>query len=213
MRSALFAGTLKRDARSKLTMKRFISVLTVLFLTVALAQSALAAGAEGGEDVNPEGDLPFSVLERTTPSQDGMSWSLSVELSEAAKENGTALALTTQICLNSGVCDPPVNHDVTAENGVYTMSLKPPEDHSYVNWRVKATYDADTTENFPDADWYKTWSTCYYQEGGYGGVHADGDGCDVPAAGETDESLPSLGLVITVGALGVAAAAVVVRRT
>jgi len=105
-----------------------------------------------------------------------------------------------------------VTHDATVENGVYTMSLSPPEDHSYVNWRVKATYDDESTENFPDADWYKTWSTCYYQEGGYGGEHADGDGCDVPAAGDSEESLPALSTLVAVGAVGVAAAAFVVRR-
>lgn len=193
-------------------MKRSLALLTMMVVITAMGQSAVAAGAEGGEDVNPEEDVPFSVLERTTPSQDGVKWSLSVELAQAAKENGTTLALTTQICLNSGVCDPPVTHDATVENGVYTMSLSPPEDHSYVNWRVKATYDDDSTENFPDADWYKTWSTCYYQEGGYGGKHADGDGCDVPAAGESKESLPALSTLVAVGAVGVAAAAFVVRR-
>jgi hypothetical protein len=193
-------------------MKRTFSVMMMVFVMVSMAPTAMAAGSEGGQDVNPEGEVPFSVLERTTPSQDGVSWNLSVELAESAKENGTSLELTTQICLNSGVCDPPVTHDVAEENGVYTMSLKPPEDHSYVNWRVKATYDDDSKENFPDADWYKTWSTCYYQEGGYGGVHADGDGCDVPAAGGEEEALPALGAVVAVGAVGVAAAAVVIRR-
>jgi len=193
-------------------MKRSLAVLTMMVVITAMVQSAVAAGAEGGEDVNPEDDVPFTVLERTTPSQDGMKWILSVELAQAAKENGTTLALTTQICLNSGVCDPPVTHDATGENGVYTMSLSPPEDHSYVNWRVKATYDDESTENFPNADWYKTWSTCYYQEGGYGGEHADGDGCDVPAAGDTDESLPALSALVAIGAVGVAAAAIVIRR-
>ena len=48
-----------------------------------------------------------------------------------------------------------------------------------MNWRVKATYDDDSTENFPQGDWYKTWSSCYC-DGSYGGVHADGDGCNVP---------------------------------
>ena len=67
------------------------------------------------------------------------------------------------------------------------MEPEPPADHSYVNWRIKATYSDDSTENFPQGDWYKTWSTCYYDDGSYGGIHADGDGCDVPAAGEESE--------------------------
>ena len=91
---------------------------------------------------------------------------LSVELDQAALDNGTTLAITTQICLNNGVCDPPVAQEATVsdDGSTYTMELEPPSDHSYVNWRIKATYADESTENFPDGAWYKTWSSCYYQE-------------------------------------------------
>ena len=207
----LLPRTLKRDHQPFRTMKGALSLSLVLLLAMAAAPSAVAGGSEGGVDVNPESDAPFSVLERTTPSQDGASWALSVQLSEDAKENGTTAVITTQICLNNGVCDPPVNHDVSGEDGVYSMELTPPNDHSYVNWRVKATYADDSTENFPSADWYKTWSTCYYNDGEYGGVHAEGDGCNVPAAGETESALPALGLGLVVVTVG-AALAIGVRR-
>ena len=207
----LLPRTLKRDHQPFRTMKAALSLSLVLLLAMAAAPSAVAGGSEGGVDVNPESDAPFSVLERTTPSQDGASWALSVQLSEDAKENGTTAVITTQICLNNGVCDPPVNHDVSGEDGVYSMELTPPNDHSYVNWRVKATYADDSTENFPSADWYKTWSTCYYNDGEYGGVHAEGDGCNVPAAGETESALPALGLGLVVVTVG-AALAIGVRR-
>jgi hypothetical protein len=94
------------------------------------------------------------------------------------------------------------------------MSLTPPEDHSYVNWRVKATYADDSTENFPDADWYKTWSTCYYDDGGYGGIHAEGDGCNVPAGEEPEASvLPAVSLGIAVVSIGFAAVFIVAKGT
>ena len=62
-------------------------------------------------------------------------------LDQEALDNGTTLAITTQICLNNGVCDPPTPQEATvSEDGrTYTMDLEPPTDHSYVNWRVKAT--------------------------------------------------------------------------
>ena len=76
-------------------MKAALSLSLVLLLAMAAAPSAVAGGSEGGVDVNPESDAPFSVLERTTPSQDGASWALSVQLSEDAKENGTTCLLYT----------------------------------------------------------------------------------------------------------------------
>ena len=195
-------------------MKRTTTVLAALCLLLAATIGVQAAKTEGGEDVNPGDDVPFTVVERTSPSQDSTPWSLSVALDQTALENGTTLEITTQICLNSGVCDPPVMQEVgVSEDGsTYSMELKPPTDHSYVNWRVKATYSDESTENFPNGDWYKTWSSCYYQEGGYGGVHADGDGCDVPAAGEDEGFLPSAGMLMTLAALSGAAVVAVARR-
>ena len=80
--------------------------------------TSLAAGSEDGQDINPdESEVPFSVVERTSPSQDGASWSLTVQLDEEAQANGTTIAITTQICLNSGVCNPPEIMDSTVEEG------------------------------------------------------------------------------------------------
>lgn len=182
-----------------------------LMLLLMFASSVNAASVTGGEDVNPnETEVPFSIEERTTPSQDSENWALSVSLDEDAHENGTTLSITTQICLNNGVCDPPVNQEaVLSDDGrMYSASLTPPADHTYVNWRVQAAYSNDTTENFPQGDWYKTWSTCYYDDGAYGGIHADGDGCNVPKSSGTESEgfLPAAGLVFVVGTLGLAVA-------
>lgn len=182
------------------------AIMTGKWLTLAVmvlmmgAPLASAASGEAGTDENPnEADVPFSIDDRTTPSQDGETWSLAVTLDDDAHANGTVLTITTQICLNNGVCDPPVNQEATLSNDgqTYAVSLTPPSDHTYVNWRVKATYDEDNSENFPQGDWYTTWSTCYYDDGSYGGVHAEGDGCNVPGSGssETESALPSIGVI------------------
>lgn len=179
-------------------------------LLLLLAPCVSAAGSTGGEDVNPdEREVPFSIVERTTPSQDSKQWSLVLNLDEDAHDNGTTLSVTTQICLNNGVCDPPVSQEVDlAEDGrTYSARLTPPTDHTYVNWRVEATYSNDTTENFPQGDWYKTWSTCYYDDGAYGGVHAESDGCNVPSGTtESEGFLPGLGLVAAASIIGLAVA-------
>lgn len=188
-------------------MRQTLPLLLSLLFLASFLPTSLAAGSEGGQDVNPdESEVPFSVVERTTPSQDGTSWSLIVQLDDEAQANGTTIAITTQICLNNGVCNPPEVMESTAEDGTYSASISPPEDHSYVNWRVKATYEDESTENFPQGDWYKTWSTCYFEDGSYGGIHADGDGCNVPSSGEEGEGLlPSIGIGVVMTVLVCAA--------
>jgi len=204
-----------KESRPVITMKRAVAILVVLGLTMMSAFAAQAAGTTGGEDANPGDDVPFTVEERTTPSQDGKTWALSLVMDQDALDNGTTFAITSQICLNNGVCDPPVNQDITVsdDGSTYTTDLTPPEDHSYVNWRVKATYSDDSTENFPQNDWYKTWSTCYYDDGSYGGVHSDGDGCNVPSSGEGTGFLPSVGVMLTLTALTGAALIGTTRRS
>ena len=89
------------------SMKHCKTLLVIAGLLM-MSTAAHAGSATGGEDINPGSDVPFTVEERTTPSQDGQDWSLSVVLDQDALDNGTTLAITTQICLNNGVCDPPV---------------------------------------------------------------------------------------------------------
>lgn len=198
-----------------ITMKRIVAMVVVCSLLMTSALTVQAAKATGGEDVNPGDDAPFTVQERTTPSQDGQVWTLTLALDQEAVDNGTTLAFTTQICTNDGVCDPPVNQDmvVSDDGSTFTSDLTPPNDHSYVNWRVKATYSDDSTENFPQGEWYKTWSTCYYNDGSFGGIHADGDGCDVPSSGESEGLLPSVGIAMALTALSGAALVAAGRRT
>ena len=204
-----------KESRPVITMKRAVAILVVFGLTMMSAFAAQAAGTTGGEDANPGDDVPFTVEERTTPSQDGKTWALSLVMDQDTLDNGTTFAITSQICLNNGVCDPPVNQDITVsdDGSTYTTDLTPPEDHYYVNWRVKATYSDDSTENFPQNDWYKTWSTCYYDDGSYGGVHSDGDGCNVPSSGEGTGFLPSVGVMLTLTALTGAALIGTTRRS
>ena len=106
-------------------MKRSLVLLVVIGLMLT-SWAAEAGTATSGEDVNPSDDVPFTVEERTTPSQDGQTWTLSVALDKEAHDNGTTLAITTQICLKRRV--RPAHHEATvSEDGrTYTMDLEPP---------------------------------------------------------------------------------------
>jgi len=188
-------------------MGRKILVLGVLFLTI-LAPNSSAAG-DAGVDVNPEGDEPFTVIERTTPSVDKETWSLTIEMKQEAYDNGTTFQIVTQICTNDGVCDPPVTMDAEITERLHSISLSPPNDHSYVNWRVKATDSDGNNTNHPHGDWFTTWSSCWYTDGTWGGIDSLSDG----GCSNDSEETPGFTTVITMTAMTLAIATVAKRKT
>ena len=183
---------------------RINTLLTILVVSILIPLHAMASDANAGTDVNPSSeDVPFIVSERTSPSVDGSVWSLSIEMDQDAYDNGTTFQITTQICTNDGVCDPPVLKDAEVSERVYSVSLTPPSDHTYVNWRVKAIYDDDSSTNFPQGDWYKTWSSCHYQQdSGWGGADYQNGAC----ATGSDETIPGFGAVLAVASVSLAVA-------
>ena len=109
--------------------------------------------------------------------------------------------ITTQICLNSGVCDPPVIMDAKIDGSSHSVSLTPPSDHTYVHWRVKAIYEDGNYTNYPTGNWYKTWSSCWYDDGSFGGIDSTEDGC----SGDDEDRLPGFGVILSSTAIALAA--------
>lgn len=183
------------------------NLFVLLIITVFLIPTSLASEVVAGEDVNPGADdTPFSITERTSPSVDGASWSLIIVMDDGAYDNGTTFEITTQVCTNDGVCDPPMKMDASIDGKEHSISITPPSDHTYVNWRVKAIYSDDNYTNYPNGDWYKTWSSCYFQlDSGWGGVDYDGAKCDIDS-----EETPGFGLAV--GLAGIAMAVAFTRR-
>ena len=170
----------------------------LIVLMLLSLPSTQGAAIEGGQDVNPEGDdVPFLVVERDSPSVDKVKWSLTIEMSQEAYDNGTTFDLITQVCTNDGVCDPPVIMEAEINDRVHSISITPPSDHTYVNWRVKATDAEGNNTNYPHGDWFKTWSSCWYNDGSWGGVNALDDGCDVD-----EEDAPGFTALASIAALG-----------
>jgi len=181
-------------------------VLAIGLVTMMLLAPNTIAASEPGVDVNPESNEPFTIIERDTPSVDNERWSLTIEMSQDAYDNGTNFEIVTQICTNDGVCDPPEIMNADIEERIHSISLTPPSDHTYVNWRVKALDSNGNKTNYPHGDWFKTWSTCYYSEGSWGGSDSNGDGC-----AEKREDVPGFTLVYSIMALS-AAFALITRR-
>ncbi len=176
-------------------------IIGLVLSLMLLSPLTSAADVKGGEDVNPdESEIPFTINSRDSPSIDSKSWSLTITMNDEESQNNTIFEITTQICLNDGVCDPPEVMDAEINGAEHTVSVTPPNDHTYVNWRVKAIYEDGNSTNFPNGDWYKTWSSCWYDDGSFGGVDSNSDGCI-----SEDESMPGFGIIITASAIGLAA--------
>jgi hypothetical protein len=183
---------------------RTVVALTLIAL-LAVSTTSMAA-KNAGQDNGPEAeDTPFESYTVTSPSVSGETWTLVVVMDEAHMSNNTTFEISSQICLNDGVCDPPVVQELTIDGATHTTSLTPPNDHSYVNWRVKAMYEDDTKDYFPYGSWYTVWSSCYYDDGSYYGPDAEGEGC-----GEESEDSPGFTLIPALAAVGLAIA--VARR-
>lgn len=185
------------------------TLLAILLTCLVFLPTTLGADGTAGEDVNPTGDdVPFTVAVRDSPSVDGSKWQLTVTMNDDAFENGTSFELTTQVCTNNGVCDPPVKMDAQIDDKNHSVSLTPPSDHTYVNWRVKAIYSDDSSTNFPQGDWYTTWSSCYFQQDtGWGGEdYVDGD-CQKDSE---ESAIPGFAAFSAIS--GIAMAAMLIRR-
>ena len=98
----------------------------LIVLMLLTLPSTHAAAIEGGKDVNPEGDdIPFSVVDRDSPSVDKVKCNLAIEMSQEAYDNGTTFEIITQVCTNDGVCDPPTVIESQINDRVHSISITP----------------------------------------------------------------------------------------
>lgn len=180
--------------------------LLCIVISLALINTASAAVMEGGVNVDPVvEDTIFNAITHTETTHDLEDWEITMTLNDAAFSNNTSFVLTTQICNNDGVCLAPEEATLsTDDNRTFASAVTAIEDHTYVNWRVKATYadDNDSTEMFPSSGFYKTWSDCWLNDGEWGG-----DGCPESEVLEPEESdgLPALGIMATFAVIALAA--------
>jgi hypothetical protein len=179
-------------------------ILAIALIFTLMCPLVIGSSVTGGVDKNPnDSEVPFSIIERTTPSIDGKDWNFEIRIDDDAHANGTTLTITTQVCTNDGVCDPPVSHESVAEGQNYAVSITPPSDHTYVNWRVSAEYENGDKENFPQGDWFKTWSSCWFNDNSWGGIDSTADGCKT---GEEESILPGFVLPTVLGSIVMAIA-------
>ena len=180
-------------------------MMICVLISIALLNTTSAADVEGGVNVEPEiEDTIFDEITHTETTTDFEDWEITLTLNDDAFNNNTTFELWTQMCNNDGVCLQPNPANLsTDDNKAFSAAVTTIEDHSYVNWEVKVTYtDDNTSEQFPPSGYYKTWSDCWNNAGEWGG-----DGCPEKASEDDDDSfLPAIGVMMTAGAIMLAAA-------
>jgi hypothetical protein len=182
------------------TMRRVLA-----FALCALLLLPLASASEAG--INKVIDLsgtPIAAIDTPSISHDGDVFDIAVTLSDEAASNGTTVAWTWQVCINTGVCLTPVPENLSGSNDgkQWSATMTPVDEHSYVNFKVTLSFADGNSSNYPETGFGgKIWSDCWIagNESG-GGACSNGDG----------GVLPALGLVGVLSALGLGAA--VIRR-
>jgi len=180
-----------------------------------IAPVALADG-NPGEDNDPDlSGTPISGITHTTPSDENNLWSITITLTDDAVTNNTSMEALTQICYNLGSCLQPEPLQLSSADGkVWSGEViaKGPDDcsednpnhclHTYVNWKVTLDYsDDETEEKFPDKGYYKTWSSCWFDSGSWGGNNC----IQIDPVVKEDNSLYSLPMVSVMFVMLVAA--------
>ena len=167
----------------------------------ALLLFPVVSASEGGvnQDLDIEG-TSISAISTPSESSDGVEFDITVTLDQDTANNGTKVSWTWQVCLNSGVCLPPVPENMTSSDGgtTWVTSMTPIEDHSYVNYRISLEYADGNSSVYPEAGWGgKVWSDCWVAGEESGGTDCDGSG-----------GLPGFTMLATVSVLGMMAIAV-----
>ena len=143
-------------------------------LLVLLLILPTVVGEDGG--VNYESDLTDTPIESlsypetfTALGEEGGY--MDIELEIRIDENVSSIQWVTQVCVNSGVCYPPVYIDMIDQNGTWSADVEIEADASYINWRFDIEHtNNSTSERVPPLGWgWKIWSTCWFDGSSWGG--------------------------------------------
>ncbi len=182
------------------TMRRVLA-----FALCALLLLPLASASEAG--INKVIDLsgtPIAAIDTPSVSHDGDVFDITITLTDEAASNGTTVAWTWQVCINTGICLTPVPENLSGStDGIqWTGAMTPVDEHSYVNYKVTLSFANGNSSNYPETGFGgKIWSDCWVA-----GEETGGGGCSTGDGGV----LPAIGLVGVLSALGLGAA--VIRR-
>ena len=126
---------------------------------------------------------------------------ISVNLNESS--DAVKIYVTTQICVNSGLCYPPeLIEMVTEDNVTWTSTVSPMIDQTYVNWNLVIENASENQTKIPETGFgWKVWSDCWNDGDGWGGeAYEGGESCDENNS-ESTNSVPTVGIAGVISVL------------
>ena len=182
--------------RQRRCMMRRLFVLA-LALSLCLPYVMAAENAGVNHTIEVEG-TPIDSIGIPGISTDGVDFTINLDLSSEATENGTTVEWTVQQCINSGVCNPPEKIPMNGSGENWTSTITPVETHSYINYDIVLTYSNGEDEKFPEAGFAeggKVWSDCWVSAKDSGGNNCP----DIAVLGPEPMPAPALIATIMVG--------------
>ncbi len=150
-------------------MRRCMLFVSVFLLLTGM--TLLSVSAEGG--VNQQIDLSETPLKSVTVdeiSRDKQLFTIRIELNETAKQNGTSVNWTYQICTNDLVCFAPEDGVIEKNGNEWVGTVMPLDDHTYINYIVILNWTEGAGQRYPATGFGgKVWSSCWNDGVTWGG--------------------------------------------
>ena len=110
----------------------------------------------------------------------------------------------TQVCINSGICHPPLENQMyRGDDDSFGSHLDTEPGYSYINWKFIIEMENGSESHLPDVGFgWRVWSDCWLDNGTWGGPETH---CQ-----DKNSSLP--GFTITMVVATTAMAALMTRR-
>ena len=183
---------------------RFVLMVSILFFASSFASAAGSGGENQVTNTQNTGISEVSFSDVFYGSQDFL---IDVQLEN--NSNISSIRISTQICVNSGLCYPPVSQDLVKNNqtGKWSVSITPMNDQTYLNWNFVVS-DGENETKIPESGWgWKVWSDCWFDGENWGGEN-ENDGVCGEIVSENTPALGAIGVTMTL----LVAAAIIHRR-
>ncbi len=176
-------------------------------IVIILSATTVAAASEGGvnESFSDLAGTGIDSVDSPSVFSHKEDFVINVNLNESS--DAVKVYVTTQICVNSGLCYPPEKIEmVTEDNITWTSRVSPMTDQTYVNWNLVLENASEEQTKIPDTGFgWKVWSDCWNDGDGWGGeAYEGGDSC-VENNTEDTSSVPSVGIAGIISVLVMAA--------
>ena len=187
------------------------ALIPFAIIAILLSATTVAAASEGGvnESFSDLSDTGIDSVDSPSVFSQKEDFVISVNLNESA--DAVRIYVTTQICVNSGLCYPPEKSEMgTEDNITWTSTVSPMTDQTYVNWTIILENSSEEETKIPDTGFgWKVWSDCWNDGDGWGGEAYEGGNSCTRNNTEDTSSVPSVGIV---GIISVIVMAVIIRH-